>query len=343
MGTTTTTIPTTLSPTNNKLITHIPTTLTPSTKIPTISITTTSDNYWSTTSVEPSDTTSISTETSMDNTISTQLMEDISTTSLDEQSGEVQTTINIIHPSETDDSLQLQTEQSAANEWLYIAVPVGLPILAVLIVGCLFILNKKKQSKLKQGEPARHSVLSQEIARSNSDIEQNDDSLYDEESEEKMSIAMEGNVNTHSLQIPLSMESNVTIKHMLREGNIAQIMNTPQIPEMKEQITEEELDEIKRKYEKKKSTADLIDFHRDHLFGINMNMDKDEMDRESREDSEELYMDINNEEDPALQLYHTPTFVPQQSDTSETVHSGNPTKVIGNIKIIKSQPTVLQL
>merc|ERR1712228_502765 len=117
------------------------------------------------------------------------------------------------------------------------------------------------------------------------------------------------------IELPLEIHLCMATDDMIGEGHLLQGMDTPQIPQLEEQLTQEEIIEIKRKYEKKKSTLSMEEME-DYVHGNNLLMDIKIEDMNNnqmeRKDSEELY-DGNHKPVLVLKRHDTP-----QSDGTDT-------------------------
>ena len=285
---------------------------------------------------------------------------------------EPNTTTDIIITQEGQNS-DLHTNKSTVN-MLVISLYIGICISGCILLLCLirliwavYIKKKEKgRDRFRSGEASLGSIGSQEIAKgANGDpkkgIHVTDDSIYNESEEKEIelitrtnSMIIEPNVNIHIIQsstssISANMHLDVqngecvnrnSMEQLMAEGNVLQIINTPQDPPNNESeninnanhhkqdsslefIPEEELMQIKRKYNKQKST--LSGYSEDYNPEPQRRVSLIHELSEDGEDSEELYID--NDKPLRLERYDTPTMGgmdPQISmlSTTDTPQSG---------------------
>eukprot|EP01083_Nonionella_stella_P001122 3258_1 len=248
--------------------------------------------------------------------------DDLNTTSEPVDSAEVQQTTSIgLNDTESTNHEEKKLRiPSILTENLWIDIGIAV-LLIVLIISCCVccMCNRKKMTtlctrKVQQGESDHEecsAVMSHEIAPPSEITTELIDDMMEVEFRQ---------VEFMNAALPSSIQSNDTMKQMLREGRVSEIIYTPQMPDLREQITAEEIQAMKEEYQKKKST--LYDEEQDHdihrVLGNNdynrvEQQDMDDMDDEESSDSEELYVVHPGAE---VQRYETPTLGPQKTCNS---------------------------
>ena len=224
----------------------------------------------------------------------------------------VPTLFGEIEAAETTETIKIESTgdvqsdvDDAPNILLYILI-FAAPIISVICIWrCILIVNKQKHRiKSKYGEPARHSIVSQDLAKSDDENVETFEYEYDDDDD---------------FELPLEIHLCMQTSDGTEEGQMLPA------PELEEQLTQEEVIEIKRNYEKQKSTLSMVEMGN---YGKNVLMDiklrdlyEVEMEREDSE-SEELY-DAKHGQQATLTLTRDDT---PKSDGVDTSHSGRPTK-----------------